>query len=1186
MHTHSSEEREIRIKECFAILHLERTKDLAVIRNAYHELLKSVNPEDDPEGFKRIRAAYEEAAAYAATPDEEEQEKNDIGRNRLEEDSPVGRFMIRFDQIYASIKKRIDLKEWEALLADPVIDSLDDGENVKWSLFGTLSKKYRLPAAVWRILDRTFLIRENRKEFEEHLPVGFVEHMVKKIEDEEGASDFWFEALEGAEDADYDGFIWDYNEYVNQVAEHGLDDLKKRRERLERLELYKIGHPWLALEWAKLWQREGKTEEALKQYRELIRRYPESEAIQIHGAAGLYRLGQSGEAEEIFDKYLKEEHAAKDYYRFDALYGMAQIRRDQEDWKEARRLASAARGIRNVDELAKFLADVLPKAIEEYEKDADHLSPEDAKDLGWSYIQAERSKDGQAFFSAHPQYCLHTAWWHKLSASMHYLNQEYHETIRETKNWLECLEVEKPEDAEKQTADICRLEGSVWSHLYFLHKAEEEGKEYLERAEKSLEQAIELEPENLNHYMSKAMLYKEADNYQGMAAACEKARDLEPNFYWAYFYLQEAYEGLRMAQEVIDTFYQARRLYNGNPEIYERAANVFLAYRQYKDAENIFRQADEAGVKSYKLMALRMEAENGQVKTPEEWQAADDHADQVIRRMRKEKAPKELIAEALMNRYRLNEDEYLSGKSTRDAALRYLLESERLVDDVSKLYYLGRLYHIHKKNDKKAYRYLKMCEDRGMTFGWVYIYLGKIKENTGDYNEAIKYYQKSVETKSNTPKEYWRIGWVYLRKFVGSYQPEYGKKALEYFLRQDEEDGILPWNYWRKAKIYYYMRENEKALENIDKSFEGEGKSGLWFTKADILRKMHRFDEAVECYLKSIRTKQRFNEDNEYSIEKILNCYLRKGDYEEGIRCLRKLAKELDKEQEKKKCLESLAYVEAQQGHIKEALSWIKKEYGSIDVTKRHCDKLSDEASRIHDIYEIWSLYPAAGEACGYVKKYLDKTAAWILEEAEQEKEALEDRINLWFKLADIYFHIAEYETALMHYERIYEAAKTLRRYDSAEDLLENMMIAYYYTGDLKNARKYAGIYRRYQDRAFKECDDLGYSIEELIDRQTTGARQRLYRYFLYAFYSGRTQLAYEYVEKMKRGCMCYWCSEEDCTEMKEAMARLAYLEGDMEKARILCEESNRCCYRGNNSLTQQLLIMISRLTEKNEVDS
>ncbi len=1180
MSDHSTEEKEIRIKECFAILRLERTKDSAAIKNAYHELLMSVNPEDDPEGFKRLRAAYEEASAYARTPDDDP-EKNSLKRREIDEDSAVGQFMLRFDQIYASISRRIDPKEWEALLADPVVTSLDEGEEVKWRLFGSLSAKYRIPSVIWQMLDHVFLIRENRLEFEEHLPVGFVDHMVKKIEDEDGRSDFWFEALEGPEGADFDGFLQDYYEYVNQVAEHGLDDLKKRREKLDRLDLYEIGHPWLELEKAKLWQMEGEKETALEQFTKLIRRYPEDETIQTHSATGLYRLGQSGEAERIFEKYLKKDNLGRGY-RFICLLGMAKIRADQENWKEARRFAVEARGIGSVKELTQLLETVLPKAIEAYEKEADCLTEEEVKELGWSYVQSKRSKDGQAFFDAHPEYCPHAAWWHRISAYLHYQNQEYDEAVREAKNWRGCLEEEKTEDAEKQTVDSYGIEGSACYNLYVLHKEEEEGKDLFEAAESAYDHAIELEPQNISYYMDKVMLYKEAKKYESMAAACEKVKELDQDFYWAYFYLQEAYEGLRMAQAVIDTFYQAKRLYNGNPEIYERAAKVFIAYNQYKDAENILKQADEAGVQSYRLMALSIEAKNGLVKTPEEWQAADDYADKLIRRMKKEKAPKEMIAEALMNRYFLNEDEYLSGKATRDAALKYVLESERLVDDVSKLYYIGRLYHIHKMDDKKAYHYLKTCEDRGMKFEWMYTYLGKIRESAGKYQEAIDYYQKAVESDSKNKKAYWRIGWVYLRKFTASYQPEYGRKALEYFLRQDEEDGIVPWNYWRKAKIHYYMREYETALEEIDKSFEGEGKSGLWFTKADILRAMHRFDEAIECYLRSIHIKQRFNEDNEYCIGKILNCYLRKGEYENCVSCLKKLVRELKKESEHKKCLESLAYAEAQQGHLKEALAWIRKEYGSVDVTKRHCEKLSDEADRIQDIYEIWSLYPSAGEACRCVKKHLDRTAAWIQDEAGQEKEPLKDRMDLLFRLADIYFHIAEFETALVYYEKIYQMTGKMRDYDNAEDLLENMMIAYYYKGDMKKARKYAGIYRRYQDKAFKECTDLEYSIEELIDRQTTGARQSLYKYFLYAFYSGKTELAYAYAEKMKQGCMCYWCSEEECTEMKEVMARLAYYEGDMERARILCEESNRCCYRGNNTLAQQLLIMITH--RKNQI--
>ena len=61
--------------EAFQILGMEAVKDERAIRNAYREKLNITNPEDDPEGFKRLRGAYEEACRYAKEPEEAGEEK-------------------------------------------------------------------------------------------------------------------------------------------------------------------------------------------------------------------------------------------------------------------------------------------------------------------------------------------------------------------------------------------------------------------------------------------------------------------------------------------------------------------------------------------------------------------------------------------------------------------------------------------------------------------------------------------------------------------------------------------------------------------------------------------------------------------------------------------------------------------------------------------------------------------------------------------------------------------------------------------------------------------------------------------------------------------------------------------------------------------------------------------------------
>ena len=103
------------------ILGIEQTKDKDKIKAAYRKALPLVNPEDDAEGFKELRKAYEEAMIFADTIEKEKTEDENLFVKKDE----VDLWIDRIDKIYQDIQTRKDDKLWENLLEDEVCDDLD-----------------------------------------------------------------------------------------------------------------------------------------------------------------------------------------------------------------------------------------------------------------------------------------------------------------------------------------------------------------------------------------------------------------------------------------------------------------------------------------------------------------------------------------------------------------------------------------------------------------------------------------------------------------------------------------------------------------------------------------------------------------------------------------------------------------------------------------------------------------------------------------------------------------------------------------------------------------------------------------------------------------------------------------------------------------------------------------------------
>lgn len=99
------------VLEIFHVLGIEPTKDERSIKNAYREQLTHTNPEDDPEGFKRLRAAFERANEYAKSEDTEAGNKKEVI-----DDTPSGRWVQRAAEIYKNINTRCDVEDRKSVV--------------------------------------------------------------------------------------------------------------------------------------------------------------------------------------------------------------------------------------------------------------------------------------------------------------------------------------------------------------------------------------------------------------------------------------------------------------------------------------------------------------------------------------------------------------------------------------------------------------------------------------------------------------------------------------------------------------------------------------------------------------------------------------------------------------------------------------------------------------------------------------------------------------------------------------------------------------------------------------------------------------------------------------------------------------------------------------------------------------
>lgn len=222
-------------------LGIEATDDLKVIKKAYAKGLKTYHPEEDPEGYQRLREAYDSAVKLAkegfsrVAPSQNHETSLDWeeGRDVAEVDipsieHPVDQFIQKVQALYEDFFARIQVENWQSLLQEDIIWNVQYSVLLQDRLIDFLEEHPYLPLAIWQLLDQTFHWLENKEELEERCG--------------RGTTQFLIENIIGSKRMGYDCFKKEldlhYEEYLQLRADAQFflmeDDLESAKEALDQ----------------------------------------------------------------------------------------------------------------------------------------------------------------------------------------------------------------------------------------------------------------------------------------------------------------------------------------------------------------------------------------------------------------------------------------------------------------------------------------------------------------------------------------------------------------------------------------------------------------------------------------------------------------------------------------------------------------------------------------------------------------------------------------------------------------------------------------------------------------------------------------------------------------------------------------------------------------------------------------
>lgn len=1043
-------------KEIWRVLGMEPVKDLEKIRDAYRTKLASVNPEDDPEGFKKLRTAFEEAQNLIKQEEEKEEE----------DQTPIAIWIKRAKDIYHTFSRRIDLEAWKELLSDPLCMDIDTSLEARDALLYFLADYFRLPSEVWKLLDEVFSLCQDQEELVERHPEDFISYVVRQC-----TNDPWFDyhLFAGPDDGDYDAFIQKYNDIRRKMDEDEQIDLEKEFEDIDELG---IEHPYLEAERANYLMKRDKAEEAASLLKPIYEEYPEDSWILFLYAEAQWKNGAFHQSQELYDKLLDREPE-----HYTALVRKAQYYTKKEEYEKAKDFyISALHRNSGNEELMEQMRQVNEHIIEDLEKQhqEDREDLELALKLGWCCLQNNLYEKGVKCLEDLKPDDKNREEYESLSARLYFYLEDFDRSEMHLKKWIEILEnpVQEPEtkaeedQKEEKDEDLSR----AWSLLGDLYRkagdkegvVQTEREAYDEKAIQAMNQCISFR-HNPGSLHQKAAFLLSRKRYAQSVDVCDEIVGMDNRYLPAYLIRQECFYQLRYARQVIDDFYHAYEIYPYYPKMYQWAATVYYDFEQYEDALDILEKAKQHQVASHNLTFLELKTKRYITYDREEREQIGKELCALETVCRQEKEEPKLIYQIVYENILC-----LMDQKRYDEAIS---ECDRIIrEDPSSNSYPWTKADIYMKkgNYKKALELYLQCRQKLPESESLLEDLGRCYERLGEPKEAVSCYQKILEGNPEHKRANSLIVDVYDELFSDTEEIEYFHKAMPYADRQVE---LVPEAYYYIERGLLYMDVNawEKALKDFEAASEENPESMFAVNNAGrIYKYTGYYDKALQLFEKAISLVK----DNKYSVPytNLADCYERMGEFDKALAAYRHAAELFPEKVSIRKNIADLLRRTRQYGEaikcLLEALELKDADRGDI------LTEIGDSYEEMNDpehALEYWNQALKEDKDCGEAYRCLssyhfNQTKNYKMAEKLRKKAlALEDDLTTDYRnLVRIYAKMGKkrlakkyFDLAIAQYNKEHGSLKHyLSSLKYAPARLFNIGLLYCYIGDYEEAEQ------------------------------------------------------------------------------------------------------------------------------------